>query len=452
MATTALAGRIAEYVRAFDFTPLFIEELGWDRYQPAPLVVEANGAAYTLRGVAQKRGMVVLQCDPDATGGVPNYATRRQIEQQVAKAAAEHLIVFVDAGRHQQFWQWARRRPGQRTVYRAEPYFAGQSGEKLAQRLRQIVFDMSDEETLTLVDVTAQVGGAFDVERVTKKFYERFQAEHTAFMGAIAGIADEGQRAWYASLMLNRLMFTYFIQKKEFLDGDPDYLRNRLERVRALRGPDQFHSFYRSFLLRLFHDGLGKQEHERKLDAELARLIGRVPYLNGGLFEVHAIEDGNREIEIPDAAFARIFAFFDEYDWHLDDRPLRNDREINPDVLGYIFEKYINQKQMGAYYTKEDITGYIGRGRSVAWRSRRTVRCGGCSRTIRIATSMRRCGRGWMSRCRWRSRRGSVTCRSAGDGTDRRRRCSRCRRRRGASTSRGGRAAWSCASGWRGAR
>jgi hypothetical protein len=28
-------------------------------------------------------------------------------------------------------------------------------------------------------------------------------------------------------------------------------------------------------------------------------------------------------------------------------------------VLGYIFEKYINQKQMGAYYTKEDITGYI---------------------------------------------------------------------------------------------
>ena len=37
------------------------------------------------------------------------------------------------------------------------------------------------------------------------------------------------------------------------------------------------------------------------------------------------------------------------------------DNEINPDVLGYIFEKYVNQKQMGAYYTKEDITGYISR-------------------------------------------------------------------------------------------
>ena len=35
--------------------------------------------------------------------------------------------------------------------------------------------------------------------------------------------------------------------------------------------------------------------------------------------------------------------------------------EIDPDVLGYIFEKYINQKQMGAYYTKEDITEYISK-------------------------------------------------------------------------------------------
>ena len=45
----------------------------------------------------------------------------------------------------------------------------------------------------------------------------------------------------------------------------------------------------------------------------------------------------------------------------MDERPLRADDEINPDVLGYIFEKYINQKQMGVYYTKEDITEYISK-------------------------------------------------------------------------------------------
>ena len=49
----------------------------------------------------------------------------------------------------------------------------------------------------------------------------------------------------------------------------------------------------------------------------------------------------------------------------MDDRPNRDDNEINPDVIGYIFEKYVNQKQMGAYYTKEDITGYITRNTAI---------------------------------------------------------------------------------------
>ena len=73
------------------------------------------------------------------------------------------------------------------------------------------------------------------------------------------------------------------------------------------------------------------------------------------------MEQDNPEISIPDEAFENVFRFFDDYTWHLDDRPGKKDNEINPDVLGYIFEKYVNQKQMGAYYSKEDITGYIGR-------------------------------------------------------------------------------------------
>ena len=68
-----------------------------------------------------------------------------------------------------------------------------------------------------------------------------------------------------------------------------------------------------------------------------------------------------KTLRFPDKAFEQLFRFFEQYQWHLDERPLRNDNEINPDVLGYIFEKYINQKQMGAYYTKEDITEYISK-------------------------------------------------------------------------------------------
>src|SRR6185503_8821982 len=140
-----------------------------------------------------------------------------------------------------------------------------------------------------------------------------------------------------------------------------DYLRNRMKRVREMRGNDKFQTFYRYFLLRLFHEGLGKSAAERRLDPVLERILGTVPYLNGGFFEVHQLEERHEEIDIPDKAFERLFDFFETWAWHLDDRPLRSDTEINPDVVGYIFEKYINQKQMGAYYTKEDITEYISK-------------------------------------------------------------------------------------------
>ncbi len=102
--------------------------------------------------------------------------------------------------------------------------------------------------------------------------------------------------------------------------------------------------------------------HER--DAATSTLLGDIPYLNGGLFVPHALEEQyGAQITIADAAFERLFAFFGKWRWHLSERPGTAKNEIDPDVLGYIFEKYINnqQKQMGAYYTKEDITGYICR-------------------------------------------------------------------------------------------
>ena len=350
--------RIRAHLENFDLRSLFIEELGWD-HGGTNTEATIGGHTYHLQAIAQKRGMVVYQYMANSEDSFPDYPTRQKIERKVAKTVREHLIIYIPKVRSALYWQWVKREPGRPDRTRQHIHYQNQAGEALIQKLEQIAFTLEDEEESSIVDVTSRVRAAFDVEKVTKRFYDRFKNEHQVFLRFIEGIEIVADREWYASLMLNRMMFIYFIQKRGFLDDDPNYLRNRLEKIRKQHGDDRFNSFYRLFLLKLFHKGLGQPEADRP--AELATLLGRIPYLNGGLFDLHDLEQNNREIHIPDKAFAQIFDFFDAYQWHLDDRPLRNDNEINPDVLGYIFEKYINQKQMGAYYTKEDITGYISR-------------------------------------------------------------------------------------------
>ena len=345
--------KVIQNIKDFNLTNLFIEELGWNRYNK-DLFVALDEQTYRLTPIAEKGGLVVYCC---TTTHLPDYAIRRRIEREVVKSVHEHIIIFADTAKTTQIWQWVRRETGKPDGCRESTYHKHQSGESLFQKLQELLVSFEEEATIIIGDVKSKAKKAFDVETITKKFYERFQKEHAAFLKFIQNIPVETDREWYASLMLNRLMFIYFIQKKGFLDGDTSYLRHRLQRLQHSYGTGKFHGFYRQFLLRLFHEGLGQQVRS----PELIELLGKVPYLNGGLFEVHDLERNNPNIQIPDEAFERIFTFFDAYNWHLDERPLRADNEINPDVLGYIFEKYINQKQMGAYYTKEDITEYISK-------------------------------------------------------------------------------------------
>ncbi len=357
MPTTLDRNKVKQYLDNFDLQTLFIEELGWDRGGTDTQAMVA-GNAYDLEAIAHKRGMVAYQYRADSDDAFPDHPTRQKIEKTVVKTVREHIIVYTSSDRGTHHWQWVKREPGQPDRSRSHIYQRGEARESLIQKLEQIVFTLDEEADLTIVDVSGRVRAAFDVEKVTKRFYDCFKKEHHAFLSFIEGIENVADREWYASLMLNRMMFIYFIQKRGFLDNNINYLRDRLDQVRQ-QGNGKFHNFYRLFLLKLFHEGLGQPEADRA--PELAQLLGKVPYLNGGLFDVHDLEQNNQDIRIPDEAFQQIFDFFDAYQWHLDDRPLRKDNEINPDVLGYIFEKYINQKQMGAYYTKEDITGYISR-------------------------------------------------------------------------------------------
>lgn len=348
----------------FDFVRLF-NELGWDRLTVG-LEKEVGGTIYALQPVAIKRGVQVLRCVPGADGNIPAYPVRQKIERKVTADAREHLLIFTDAAETRQIWQWVARAPGRPTQYREVKWQRGQATELLEQKLKAIAFDLDEEESLTVFGVAERLRGGFDRDVVTKKFYTHFKNQRDAFQKFIEGIPGDDHARWYTAVVIDRLMFLWFLQEKSFLNGQKRYLRNRLDAHLAASAKT---SFYKVFLCPLFFRGLA-EERTKTNRAAIQAEFGDVPYLNGGLFAKHELElEYGEAIDVLDNAFVALFDFFDAWDWHLDDRVRSEEEirrsgkkgEINPDVLGYIFEKFVNEKEnpKGAYYTKEDVTEFI---------------------------------------------------------------------------------------------
>ncbi|GIW56150.1 MAG: hypothetical protein KatS3mg082_2554 [Nitrospiraceae bacterium] len=359
--------RVRECLQNFDFRALFIQELGWDRH-PAGLTVAVHGNTYSLQPVAEKRGFQVFECSCGENGRVPDHPTRSKIERQVAKSAHEHIIIYTDAAKTVQKWQWVRRELGRPLARREYDFFKGHTGELLAQKLQYLAIELDEEEQLSLVDVTRRVKRAFDVDRVTRRFYDRFKAEHASLSQVHQGDHVGPLTAeWYASahaepadvrvlhpeegLSRRRSRTTSAIASS---DGPPE------ERARTSSTPSTA-----TFCCGSFHEGLGQSTCSAQSSIPRQSCSATVPLpQRWPVFDVHELERTvhGRHSTFPTTPSKDVCSISSTpYQWHLDERPLRADNEINPDVLGYIFEKYVNQKQMGAYYTKEDITGYIAR-------------------------------------------------------------------------------------------
>lgn len=347
--------RVRQHLDRFAFGPLFIEELGWSRPPgKSTFRAEVEGAAYEIKAVAQLGGVPVLEILSPG-GGIPDADRKRAVHREVSKLHHENLLIFVDAERARSDWYWVRRDVA-RELPRSHEYLRGQPGDVFFSRIAPLLFeiaDFDDNGDVKVLAVAERLKLGLDVEKVTKKFYTDFERQHLEFIGLITGINDERQRRWYASVLLNRLMFIWFLQRKGFTDGDLDYLQHKLDASKE-RGKDLF---FRDFLKLLFFEGFAKPAEERS--AEARERLGEIRYLNGGLFLPHAIEQNNPALDVPDRAFENLFALFRSYSWNLNDSPGGNPDEINPDVLGYIFEKYINQKAFGAYYTRPEITNYL---------------------------------------------------------------------------------------------
>lgn len=359
------------HLKAFDFQRLFVDVLGWnvasaERDWQAD---QAGDTAYSHRTVAELGGVVAIQVVVDS--GWPDENQRGKVWKHVAHSHAENLLIFTNqpTGASQSQWYWVKRDKHPETgkprlTSRRHDYFKGQPVDLFASKLQAMVVELSELDTagrLPVLEAARRIQAALDVDKTTKKFFTAYQQQHLELLSHIQGIDNERDKRWYASVLLNRLMFVWFMQKKFFLDGgNADYLRTKLAESQV-RGKDRF---FGEFCNALFFEAFAKPEADRSPAAKA--LTGQVPYLNGGLFLHHKLElDANHTprvgttLRVADAAFEGVFNLFASFSWHLDDTPGGNADEINPDVLGYIFEKYINQKAFGAYYTRPEITGYL---------------------------------------------------------------------------------------------
>lgn len=344
------------YLSEDRFEDLFME-LGWNDYDGDRLLYPADvdGTAYDFYVVAQQSGFMVLKC---AVSDLPAISLYKKLDTKLRQSAHDYICIYYVPDAMRQMWIVPVNKVDKRDLVSVK-YEDADHATFLFEKVGGFSFEIGRQTNI--VDVKNRVQQAFIVnsEAVTKKFYQEFTKQHKAFAKLVFGISDDSDRRWYTSIMLDRMMFCYFIQKKGFLDNDKNYLVDKLREVRQTEGDDEFYAFYCDFLRQLFHDGLNSPNHDTP---EFLRKFGRIPYLNGGMFDVHELELKYTGIKIKDEAFESLFAFFDEWEWHLDTRMSASGKDINPDVLGYIFEQFINDRaQMGAYYTKEDITGYIGR-------------------------------------------------------------------------------------------
>jgi hypothetical protein len=217
---------VARYLKAFDFSGLFTDpSIGWDwpdtgKPLSVPVPWRGKDVFHILENVADKKGVRVFHVPPLPNGEIMPSDERKKLEKAVTPLATEHLLIFTDAEKTRQIWLWTSRLPGKPVRHRELTWEKGRPNELLLQKLTSIAFTLDEEEALDITGVVQRLRDNLDRDRLTKRFYDDFRKHKDAFQKFITGISEEGIMAHYTSLMLNRLMFCYFLQQKGFLDGD----------------------------------------------------------------------------------------------------------------------------------------------------------------------------------------------------------------------------------------
>lgn len=344
---------------------IFRDQLGYE-YEPQELIMPdidgvENIINYSREYTGQDINIVVVEC----------FDRRIEFQKEFIKREKNvfpnsYFLFVSNEGKVFDLYNDATSRNKRKITYDEISLKTSLFKEKIQ------LFNISKAENGTELQINAE--RAFETnDKVAGKFFDKFQKIHKKLQSAISGIDDPKDLSWYASVLMNRFMFIYFLQKHNVIQDNPDFL---LDKFKEVEQSDK--DYYHDFLLPLFFYGFARKDHNLAKQTFVAE-FGEVRYLNGGLFYPHTVEKKytpstvkadkakfeeeciHTSIQVDAKKIKEVLEFLNGYTWYLDQRPMKDENDINPDVLGYIFEKYINQKELGAYYTKEDITEYISK-------------------------------------------------------------------------------------------
>lgn len=178
---------------------------------------------------------------------------------------------------------------------------------------------------------------------VDRAFFRAFAAALDRMAEAYPPPIPATDRRALALVQLTRVLFLYFVQSRGWLDGREAFLAERVDADLAAGRP-----LHRRLFRPLFFGTLNRRPEERGS----APGFGRIPFLNGGLFEPHPLER-RWPVDLPNTAWRDTFdQLFERFHFSVvegEDGP-----SIAPDALGRVFEGVMEpgrRRASGAYYT-----------------------------------------------------------------------------------------------------
>ncbi|MFM6446040.1 MAG: Eco57I restriction-modification methylase domain-containing protein [Microcystis panniformis] len=243
-------------------------------------------------------------------------------------------------------------------------------GEQLRTATERLsLLDLANISSESPLGIQERHDEAFDVEKVTKKFFEQYRSVFEKVEQLITKtLPNADQRRLFTQKLFNRLMFIVFIQKKGWLkfNEQTDYLETLWQDYQNDNSTSD-KNFYHHRLTHLFFTGLNNPQQTDIISINnggfLRQIIGTVPYLNGGLFEQDE-DDHNPNIIVPDQAIDVILqGLFSNFNFTVtESTPLDVEVAVDPEMLGKVFEELVTGRhKSGSYYTPKPIVSFMCR-------------------------------------------------------------------------------------------